>query len=523
MRVLLVDVDSLRPDHLGCYGYGRDTSPTIDRVAADGVRFEQCYVSDSPCLPSRTALATCRFGIDTGVVTHFGEGQWYDNPGSGHDLDDDRKMSFTHLAHNGVRTASISSFAERHMAYHFSGAFQESIQPTAETGLLAVEDAADVTDAATTWLDGHVADEDWLLHVNYWDVHHPYLGIDEYVDEVRDSGPAPEFPTQADIDDQQGMVGPRTADLWPNPSERGADWYEEKYGEWPFPDRVQERADAEQFVDGYDAAIRKVDDEVATLLDYLDDAGVLDETAVVVTGDHGEALGEHGIYAEHAMPHRPCQRVPLVVSWPDITDDAAGQAVEEYVYQFDLMPTICDQYDVDTPDGWAAESFTDALSDPDGFEGREFVVSGHGIYTFGRALYEDDWLYVRLLHPGVFSLPGQYNDPDLPHDGLELLYDLDEDPNMTDNRIADDARRADEMRSRLDAWLVEHVSTGWRDQQPVEARGRDTLTRMCSDGPYLYVDPDALVDLYTDLDRDDAQIAALERSLAEFPRADRGP
>ena len=70
MRVLYIDIDTLRPDHLGCYGYHRDTSPNIDRIAAQGVRFDNCYASDAPCLPSRTALISGRFGIHTGVVGH---------------------------------------------------------------------------------------------------------------------------------------------------------------------------------------------------------------------------------------------------------------------------------------------------------------------------------------------------------------------------------------------------------------------------------------------------------------------
>jgi arylsulfatase A-like enzyme len=517
MRVLLIDIDSLRPDHLGCYGYERDTSPTIDAVADEGVRFDRCYVSDSPCLPSRTALATCRYGIKSGVVTHFGEGQWYDNPGSGHDLDDDRILSFQHLAHNDVRTTSVSSFAERHMAYHFSGAFQESIQPTADTGLLAIEDASDVTDAATTWLDSHAREDGWLLHVNYWDVHHPYQGIEEYVDDVRDSGPAFPFPDEDDVDDQQGMVGPRTADLWPTPREYGTDTFEEKYGEWPMPERVTDREDAEEIIDGYDAAVRKVDAEVEILLRKLDEAGVREDTAIVVTGDHGEALGEHGVYAEHALPHPPCQRVPMIVSWPGVTDDAAGAAVHEFVYQFDLMPTVCELFDADVPAKWDAEPFTPALRG-EAFDGRDFVVSGHGIYTFGRALYEDDWVYVRLLHPGAFSNPGTFNDPDLPGGGLELLHHLGDDPHMTDNRIADELQVAERLRNRLDGWLADHVSTGWRDQEPADARGKDTLARMCSSGPYLYVDPDDLLDLYRDLDRADEQVEALERTVAEYPR-----
>jgi arylsulfatase A-like enzyme len=517
MRVLYVDIDSLRPDHLGCYGYGRDTSPTIDALAADGVRFDECYVSDSPCLPSRTALATCRHGIDSGVVTHFGEGQWYDEPGEGHDPDPERRLSFRHLLEHGVHTTTVTSFSQRHLAYHFTASFQEHIQPSAKTGSVANEDADEVTDAATTWLDSHATEDDWLLHVNYWDVHHPYEGITPFVDEVCDSGPAAAWPDQDAIDAQQGSTGPRTTTSWPTPSTYGTDRFETVYDEWPFPERVETRADAEQFVDGYDAAIRKVDAEVETLLATLEAAGVREETAVVITGDHGEAFGEHGIYAEHAFPHRACQRVPLVVSWPGVTDDAAGTAVEEFVHQFDLMPTLCDLFDAPTPSGWDAEPFTSALRG-ESFDGRPFLVCGHGIYTFGRAVYEGDWTYIRLLHPGVFSAPGLYNDPDLPGEGLELLHHLGEDPHMTDNRIADEPAVADRLRARLDGWLADRVSTNQGDHRPVETRGRDPLARMCSSGPYLYYDPDDLLGLYRELDRSDEQIAGVERSLSAFPR-----
>jgi len=58
MRILYLDLDTLRPDHLGCYGYHRDTSPNIDRIAAEGVRFNNCYTPDAPCLPSRASMTT---------------------------------------------------------------------------------------------------------------------------------------------------------------------------------------------------------------------------------------------------------------------------------------------------------------------------------------------------------------------------------------------------------------------------------------------------------------------------------
>ena len=72
MRLLYIDIDTLRADHLGCYGYPRDTTPNIDRLAARGLRFERCYASDVPCLPSRTALFSGRFGTRNGVVGHGG-------------------------------------------------------------------------------------------------------------------------------------------------------------------------------------------------------------------------------------------------------------------------------------------------------------------------------------------------------------------------------------------------------------------------------------------------------------------
>lgn len=72
MRILSLDLDTLRPDHLGCYGYHRNTSPNIDAIAAQGARFNHYHCSDAPCLPSRAALMTGRFGIHSGVVGHGG-------------------------------------------------------------------------------------------------------------------------------------------------------------------------------------------------------------------------------------------------------------------------------------------------------------------------------------------------------------------------------------------------------------------------------------------------------------------
>jgi len=72
MRLIYFDIDTLRADHLGCYGYHRPTSPTIDSLAAEGILFENVHASDTPCLPSRSALSSGQFGIRNGSINHGG-------------------------------------------------------------------------------------------------------------------------------------------------------------------------------------------------------------------------------------------------------------------------------------------------------------------------------------------------------------------------------------------------------------------------------------------------------------------
>ena len=116
MRILYFDIDSLRADHLGCYGYHRATSPCIDSMAADGVQFNGCHVSDAPCLPSRTALFSGLFGIHNGVVNHGGTASEMFNEGVRRDfISQHGQANWMRCLHDqGLRTATISSFGERH-------------------------------------------------------------------------------------------------------------------------------------------------------------------------------------------------------------------------------------------------------------------------------------------------------------------------------------------------------------------------------------------------------------------------
>lgn len=244
-RILYVDVDSLRPDHLGCYGYHRDTSPTIDRLAADGRRFENYYASDAPCLPSRTALFSGRFGVHTGVVNHGGLTA---NPRS---LGARRRFRTSGgfrslpeaLRQAGLATATISPFPSRHSAWHVLDGFET----WEDTGGYGEEGADEIAPVAERWLAEHAAEEGWFLHVNFWDPHVPYDVPEEYGNPFADD-PAPDWPDEATIREHYGSYGPHSArdllDFGANP-ERPRE-----------PAAIGSRADFETYVDGYDVGVR---------------------------------------------------------------------------------------------------------------------------------------------------------------------------------------------------------------------------------------------------------------------------
>ena len=172
MRLLYVDVDTLRADHLGCYGYHRNTSPTIDAIARDAIRFDSVYASDTPCGPSRSALISGRFGIHNGVVGHGGTAAdpFLEGAARGFQSRGAATSWARRMRSVGMHTATISTFGERHSAYHWDAGFNEVIN----LGTMGIETADQVAPLALDWLARNGARDNWFLHVHLWDPHTPY-------------------------------------------------------------------------------------------------------------------------------------------------------------------------------------------------------------------------------------------------------------------------------------------------------------------------------------------------------------
>jgi arylsulfatase A-like enzyme len=427
MRILYIDVDSLRPDHLGCYGYHRNTSPNIDAVCADGLRFTNCYTPDAPCLPSRTALYTGRFGIMTGVVGHGGTAADLRIQGKSRGFRDwvERFSLPSQLQNAGFHTAQISPFGQRHAARQFYAGFNE-IHNTGQGGL---ESAEEVQPVVMEWMRKNAADDNWFLHVNYWDPHTPYRVPLEFPNYF-ENDPIPEWITDDVLKKHQNTPGPHGALEIGMYNDNALPLYPRHLG------KIENRDDLRRFFDGYDTGIRYADMMIGQIVAHLKQQGIYEETAIIISADHGENLGELAIYAEHGTADNITCRVPLIIKWPGAAQNETRDGLH---YNLDLAPTLMELLEREAPACWDGQSYAGVLPARNTDAGRESVVISQCAHVCQRSVRWDKYIYIRTYHDGfrffpkemVFDLgndPHEQNDlaparPDLCREGLARLTD----------------------------------------------------------------------------------------------------
>ena len=407
-NVVLVTVDSLRADHLGCYGYHRDTSPVIDEIAAEGARFSEVYVSDAPCLPSRTALWSGRVGFHNGVVNHGGTAaQPFTQPDRGvTDVFHDTGWMAA-LRRAGLHTASVSSFAERHAAWHWYACFNEVYN----TGKEGMDVADDVTPPALDWLERNGRRDSWFLHVNYWDPHIPYRTPLEY------GNPFEEDPLPAYVNEESWRrswegYAPHSPQ---EPHGYGGETFFKGYPR--FPEVIDSMDAVKTWIDGYDTGIRYTDDHVGRLIDALKQLGVYDETIVIVSADHGESQGEFNVWGDHQTADRSTSRVPLVIRWPRVLQ--GGAVHDELHYHLDWAATLVEGLGGSVPTNWDGSSFFGALQE-NRSHARPYLVLSQGAHVCQRSVRFDHdghaWLCMWTYHDGYKMLRPV------------MLFDLTDDP-----------------------------------------------------------------------------------------------
>lgn len=438
MRVLFLDLDTLRPDHLGCYGYHRNTSPAIDRIASEGVRFDDYYVSDAPCLPARAALISGMPGIHNGAVNHGGTHADMRLQGASRRLRTDMASNslWSIFRKAGMHTCSISPFAERHSSYWFLAGLNEMHNHVGKGGN---ESAEEVTPTVMKWLEDNGTGEDWMLHVNYWDPHTPYRAPEDFGNPFADD-PLPEWLTPEVFEQHLSLAGPHTAR--DNGMYHGNDVPE-------FPRMVNDVSSMTALrdcIDGYDCGIRFMDDHIGRVMGKLEELGILEDTAIIITADHGENFGELGIYSEHGTADRATCRIPMIIKWPG---GQAGHTDKGLHYQIDLLPTLCDLLDsgIGKAAHWDGRSYEPSIREG-ADTGRDQLVVSQCAHGCQRSVRWGPWLYMRTYHDGLH-----------PHFGEEMLFNVEDDPQETVDLGPERPGILQEGASRLLRWHDEMMAS----------------------------------------------------------------
>ena len=296
-NVLLISIDSLRADHLGSYGYHRDTSPNLDALAREGARFEVAVAPSPWTLPSHVTMMTGRHPIAHGVRNTHSR------------LGDEIPTLAETLAEQGYATAGFVAgpYLRSDFGYHRGFAhFDETLAAVDPISSHKGISSPRMVGKVMSWIERWRTQEPqrpFFAFLHLWDVHY-------------DFAPPPPFDTLFDPD-YEGTVNGEGIGLVPK----------------DIPQR-----DLEHIIALYDGEIRFTDQELGRLFAFLRERGLMENTIIVVTSDHGEEFFEHGRIGHLMAIFDESIQVPLIVHYPAAVP--GGQVFEEQARLMDLAPTI---------------------------------------------------------------------------------------------------------------------------------------------------------------------------------------
>lgn len=351
-NLVLITLDTLRADRLGAYGYDRDTSPVLDSLARDGVRFEDAIAQATTTPASHASILTGLNPPRHGLRKLYGQRLAGAN----------ETLAEILQAHGYATAAFVSALPLRHSVgldqgfdIYVDGSTEEDEPPKAAR--------AGITNTRVrAWLEAAPA-APIFLWVHYFDPHHPY------------------FPPAA----YRKRFGLEKMKLEASPAPRNTNRKRPSGVPIPPPNpKAAQRAS-----DLYDAEIAYMDDAIGELLESLREAGLLENAVLAYVGDHGEHMGESGYWFGHWDVLDETARVPMVIVHPERR--YAGRVVEESVGTIDLVPTLLSWLGIEPGLDFDGIDLTQAL-DSGNSKPRPFYTEQLEFFPAVRAVREGDWL-----------------------------------------------------------------------------------------------------------------------------------
>ena len=413
-NIVLLGVDSLLADHMSCYGYHRQTTPHIDRFAEGGALFEKTY---SAHIPTTSAYASMLTGLDafgTQVVALRHKGG----------LREDVQTLPEILREHGYATTCVgftgnpsSRGFDKYIEYPSWGSWNEGRSPKAQN----------LNDVAIPELDRLAKRRGpFFLFLRHMDPHAPYLPPEPY---------ERMFYHGDECDPKNRSMDPVKA-FKP---------FCDFFASWMPPGIT----DKDYVIAQYDGAVAYMDACIRTIFNALEAHGIMDETIVILNGDHGETLYDHECWFDHHGLYDVTLHVPLIIRYPGRIP--AGSRVSGYNQHKDLVPTIMDLAEIETGIDFDGDSLMSLVDGTTSSFDSEFYISEctwmrkHGWRT-------PQWKLMVALEPDFHFKPP-----------VEL-YNLVEDPDENNNLAEELPEVVTLLKRRMNAWIRKRVrETGKRN------------------------------------------------------------
>lgn len=408
LNLLLLGIDSLRADHMSCYGYHRLTTPHMDSIASNGVLFENAYSPYIPTTPGYTAMLT-----GTDVMTNQMVSLGPKGP-----IPESIKLLPEILHEKGYRSACIGFDTpfyrgfDKYETYHAWMAWEDAPGHKAEA----------LNEKALPALE-QMADGPFLLFLRHMDPHSPYLPPPPFDRMFYDKDPC---------DPSVNTMKP-VFDFAP---------FAEFFKSWMPPGIT----DIEWVVARYDSSLAYMDACIRRIFTRLEELGVMENTLIVITSDHGETLTEHDIYFDHHGLYEPTIHIPLIYCLPGLVPE--GRRIKGYVLQQDLTPTILDLL-----------GYRD-LARKLGMDGKSAVplMEGRRVTNYSEFyLTECTWMRKRGWRTPHYKLIDAL-EPDFHHKPAVELYDLVEDPLENHNIAQDRPEVVAAMKKAMEDWVKKRLA-----------------------------------------------------------------
>lgn len=399
-RAIVILLDAARADRFSCYGYSRETTPNMDRLASRGMRFDDHYANGVNTRSSMPTLLYSRFFAHP-VFPKSSRVPVYRPTDLFRMLDEDAVSFPEVLSDSGIYTIGISAHQWFVMSSEFAQAFDQFHDLPREVEYPSeyrYPRANQVVDLAIDWIDEAGPDESYMLYLHFMDPHFPHL-LDE--DAAEFFG---ESHYSAERFDEKGMPH----DL----------------------SRVLTGRDRAYMDAIYDGSLKYTDRELGRLFDHLEKEGLFDDTLIMITADHGEQLLHRPNEFTHGNWREPVARIPMIVTCPDCVPVGETDAITQGV---DVLPTLVHAMGVTPQTGYRPDgtSLIELINDVE----RESAHSRHGSRV-GRMKFIHNMDDDDQIGEFIDALSGDRASAEVYLESLNYLwelYDLDVDPAEIDN------------------------------------------------------------------------------------------